>query len=58
MLFSVTRLAVQVFVHDAAVVQVLTDNRQQAGELRKDQGLVAFLSQFFDLRAQHVQLGR
>ena len=57
-LLAVARLAVEVFVDDAAAVEVLFHDRQHARELREDERLVPFGDQLLEVRQQDVELGR
>ena len=54
---AVARRAVEVLVADAGLVEAAAHDREQAGELREDQRLVALLAQLVELVEQHVELG-
>ena len=56
-LLPVSGGAVQVLVDRTVLVQAVADNRQQAGELRKHQRLVALVQHLAQLFQQHFQLG-
>ena len=54
------RLAIEILVFDAILLQSYANNPQQAGELRKDQRLVAFVedrTQLLDKNAELCALG-
>ena len=55
-LFAVSSLTIEIFVSDAFLVESLSDDCQQTGELREDQCLVALADQFLNMREQNVHL--
>ena len=54
---AVARLAVEVLVGDALARRAARARREEAGELREDQRLVALLEDLGELREEHVELG-
>jgi hypothetical protein len=49
--------AVEVFVIDAVFIEVLAEDAEHFGELRKDERLVSFFEDFPDLREEHIEFG-
>ena len=54
---TVAGAAVEVSIRNFVPIEAIADDRQQTGELRKDQRLMSFFEHLVQLRQQGVDLG-